>query len=569
MDIDAEALIAFTQQLVRIPSVHDPATGRSEEPVARLVAATMREWGWSPVLEEVAPGRPNVICTIDGGLPGPTLLFEGHSDVVTEGDLSGWTVDPFGATIVDGRLYGRGAADMKGGVAAMLFAARALAADGPFPGRLRVAVLVDEEGLMLGAKHFVARGHADDVDAAICCEPEAGEVCHVAKGALRIHVTFTGAMAHGAMPHQGRNPLPALATFVSRPGAVPGRAPGRPSHRRLPGRRLPHPDRAAGRRTGPDERHPGRRRGLGRRAHDPGRGPRRGGRPTRRAGGQGRLGPRRRARPRRHRRPARGAHAERRPDHAVVLEAHEDVTGEPGRLGGVPGATDGTVITSRAGVPSIVYGPGGKWIAHQADEFVEVAELVQSAEVYRRAAQRFLALGDAGTPQREQRPAAGVGARPSQRHHRRGGHQGRPPPAPGPRLADRHDGGAPAARDGGQRRRARRWTGHPRDRPARSVQPRAARPRGVPLRRECLRPRRRRRGHGLAGRSATSASWSASSPTTSCPSCPRRCCSTSSGADGSSAGPTRRSARGRRPRRVPVRSARGASAPGPAPSPAG
>ena len=71
------------------------------------------------------------------------------------------------------------------------------------------------------------------------------------------------------------------------------------------------------------------------------------------------------------------------------------MTGEPGRLGGVPGATDGTVITSRAGVPSIVYGPGGKWIAHQADEFVEVAELVRSAEVYRRAAQRFLALGDA------------------------------------------------------------------------------------------------------------------------------------------------------------------------------
>jgi succinyl-diaminopimelate desuccinylase len=76
------------------------------------------------------------------------------------------------------------------------------------------------------------------------------------------------------------------------------------------------------------------------------------------------------------------------------LEAHEDMTGEPGRLGGVPGATDGTVITSRAGVPSIVYGPGGKWIAHQADEFVEVAELVQSAEVYRRAAKRFLSLGD-------------------------------------------------------------------------------------------------------------------------------------------------------------------------------
>ena len=395
MDIDAAALIAFTQELVRIPSVHDPATGRSEEPVARLVAATMREWGWSPVLEEVAPGRPNVICTIDGGLPGPTLLFEGHSDVVTEGDLSGWTVDPFGATIVDGRLYGRGAADMKGGVAAMLFAARALAAEAPFPGRLRVAVLVDEEGLMLGAKDFVARGHADDVDAAICCEPEAGEVCHVAKGALRIHVTFTGAMAHGAMPHQGRNPLPALAAFVS--GLAPFQdelQTAHPTDAFLGDVYLTPTVLRAGEpvqmnvipagaevwvdvRTIPGVRHDEVVARLDELAAK-----------------------------------AAAAHdvehaldviddrpAVHTPSDAPItrslLEAHEDVTGEPGRLGGVPGATDGTVITSRAGVPSIVYGPGGKWIAHQADEFVEVAELVRSAEVYRRAAQRFLALGDA------------------------------------------------------------------------------------------------------------------------------------------------------------------------------
>ena len=115
------------------------------------------------MLEEVAPGRPNVICVVEGGLPGPTLLFEGHSDVVTEGDPAGWSRDPFGGEIADGRLWGRGSADMKSGVAAMLFAAHALAAAGPFPGRLKLAVLVDEEGMMLGAKHFVAAGHTADV----------------------------------------------------------------------------------------------------------------------------------------------------------------------------------------------------------------------------------------------------------------------------------------------------------------------------------------------------------------------------------------------------------------------
>jgi succinyl-diaminopimelate desuccinylase len=74
----------------------------------------------------------------------------------------------------------------------------------------------------------------------------------------------------------------------------------------------------------------------------------------------------------------------------ALCAAHEAVTGEPARLGGVPGATDGTILTAHGGVPSVVYGPGGKWIAHQADEFVEVDEIVRCAEVFAEAARRFL-----------------------------------------------------------------------------------------------------------------------------------------------------------------------------------
>ena len=139
-------------------------------------------------------------------------MFEGHTDVVTEGD--GWTVDPFGAGIVDGKLFGRGAADMKGGVAAMLLATDALVRRGPFPGRIVLAALVDEEGMMTGAKDLVARGRTDGVDAVICCEPEGGEICHVAKGALRLRLDFTGKMAHGAMPFQGRNPNRAVGATI-------------------------------------------------------------------------------------------------------------------------------------------------------------------------------------------------------------------------------------------------------------------------------------------------------------------------------------------------------------------
>ena len=117
LSVDEEAVVAFTQELVRVRSVNDPGHGGGEAPVAELVAARMRALGWEPQVVEVAPGRPNVVAVVDGGGgPGPTLMFEGHTDVVTEGDLSAWTVDPYGAEIRGGRLHGRGSADMKSGV---------------------------------------------------------------------------------------------------------------------------------------------------------------------------------------------------------------------------------------------------------------------------------------------------------------------------------------------------------------------------------------------------------------------------------------------------------------------
>ena len=93
---------------MRIPSVHDPARGLDEQPAAELVAEQMRAFGWDPEIDIVAPGRPNVIAVVEGGGgPGPTLMFEGHTDVVTEGD--GWTVDPFGGELARRPAVGRGA----------------------------------------------------------------------------------------------------------------------------------------------------------------------------------------------------------------------------------------------------------------------------------------------------------------------------------------------------------------------------------------------------------------------------------------------------------------------------
>src|SRR6478672_5510138 len=109
----------------------------------RLVAHQLRSFGWTPEIDPVAPGRPNVYAFVDGGRPGPTLMFEGHTDVVTEGDRDAWSVDAFRGEIRDGRLYGRGSADMKSGLVASMFAARAVADEAPFPGRILLAALVD------------------------------------------------------------------------------------------------------------------------------------------------------------------------------------------------------------------------------------------------------------------------------------------------------------------------------------------------------------------------------------------------------------------------------------------
>ncbi|HEU4540190.1 MAG TPA: M20 family metallopeptidase [Jiangellaceae bacterium] len=389
--VDETGLIEFTRDLIRTRSVHEPELGRAEEEAAALVAAKMREFGWLPEITEVAPGRPNVVAVVDGGGGrGRTLAFEGHTDVVTEGDLDSWTVDPYAAEMRNGRIYGRGAADMKSGLAAMIYAVRALQQAGPFPGRVKVCVLVDEEGLMLGAKHFSASDAAQDVDGAIICEPEEGEICVAAKGAIRLRIDLAGKMAHGAMPQHARNPIAtasalvlALAEYERQAQAEVG------SHEHLGLPYLTPTVLAAGSadqinvipaaarvfidvRTTPASDHDALIADVTKLAEA--------------AGAVDGVS-------------AAVSVVDNRPSVevpitdpvvAALAAAHEAVTGEPARYGGVPGATDGTILTRDAGIPTVVYGPGGKWIAHQADEFVEVADIIRCAQVYAYAADIYL-----------------------------------------------------------------------------------------------------------------------------------------------------------------------------------
>ncbi|WP_372347138.1 M20 family metallopeptidase [Streptomyces sp. KL116D] len=392
--VDADAAVALTRDLVRLRTVNATGAVEVEQPAADLVRRLFDDFGWPYEVTEVAPGRPNTVAVVEGGGgPGPTLMFEGHVDVVTEGDPGDWTVDPYGGEIRDGKLWGRGAADMKSGVAAMIHGVRALQLAGPFPGRIVVGVLCDEEGLMLGAKAFAASPLAREVDGVIVCEPEGYEVCTSARGGIRLRLDLHGVMAHGAMPQEGRSPIVAGARVVTALDTAQTWAHERYGTHPHAGRVTVTPTVLLGGdpdqlnvipahavvgvdvRTVPGTDHPE----LIARIEES----------ARRAAATVGVG-------------VTVTVVDDRPaieipaDHPVVtalVGAHTQVHGEAPPFGAVPGTTDGTILTRDAGLPTVVYGPGGKWIAHQKDEFVEVREIGEYARVYAAAARAFLTGG--------------------------------------------------------------------------------------------------------------------------------------------------------------------------------
>jgi succinyl-diaminopimelate desuccinylase len=381
---------------VGIPSVVRPGDpGATELAVARYVEQWLRNEGFEIEVHEVAPGRPNVLAMYGDKTAGPTLLLEGHTDVVTEGDPAQWTHAPFGADLVDGRIYGRGTADMKSGLAAAMIAAAALKRSGTrLGGRLIVGALVDEEGDMIGARHLAQSPIGAELTAAIICEPEQNELCLEQRGVVWARVTAHGRMAHGAMPEAGVNPITALGALLREapslerrlrrlcersrylrpptvtPTVVQAPVQGVPqsnvipstAHATLDIRLTPGPDAAAVAKE-IDE--------ACRRAMEAC--------PDARVEWQ----------------PVNGFRLATRVERSEPLAramawAVRRVTGKPPRYGGVPGSTDGTILRMMLGIPIVTCGPGNRLIPHQADEYVEVTEVVDAARIYVASAMRFL-----------------------------------------------------------------------------------------------------------------------------------------------------------------------------------
>src|SRR3954469_10162532 len=194
--------IRLLRDLVSINSVNPTLVpgAPGERAIADCVAGELRRSGLDVSIETVADGRPNVVGVLEGRRKGRALMFCGHTDTVGVAGMA----DPFTPAERDGRLYGRGAQDMKGGVAAMISAAGVLAQRGLDAGRLIVAAVVDEEHSSIGADALVKSWTAD---AAVVTEPTELDIAIGHKGFAWVEVEVLGKAAHGSRPKDGQDAI--------------------------------------------------------------------------------------------------------------------------------------------------------------------------------------------------------------------------------------------------------------------------------------------------------------------------------------------------------------------------
>jgi len=220
-----EELVELARALIRFPTVNPP--GEAYQPCAEFIGRRLRDRGFAVNYVRAAgtPGdterypRINVIARREGSVAGPCVHFNSHIDVVQSG--AGWTLDPFAAVLRDGKIYGRGACDMKGGLAASIIAVETLIDSGAqLPGALEISGTVDEESGGYGGVHYLAqRGwfSAPRIDHVIIPEPlNVDRVCIGHRGVWWAEVETRGRMAHGSMPFLGDCAVRHMNAFIDR-----------------------------------------------------------------------------------------------------------------------------------------------------------------------------------------------------------------------------------------------------------------------------------------------------------------------------------------------------------------
>jgi len=212
---DSTFLAEFTQELIRRPSVTPDDAGCQQ-----LLAARLEPLGF--VIENMRHGEvDNLWAVRDRG--GPLLMFAGHTDVVPTGDSATWQYDPFAPEIHDGLLYGRGAADMKGSLAAMILATETFLSSNPSNGSIAFLITSDEEGPAVDGTIRVVEALAErevDVNYCVIGEPSSsarlGDVIRVGRrGSLNGRLTIRGIQGHVAYPDLARNPVHAALPMLT------------------------------------------------------------------------------------------------------------------------------------------------------------------------------------------------------------------------------------------------------------------------------------------------------------------------------------------------------------------
>ncbi|MBU5310856.1 M20 family metallopeptidase [Tissierella carlieri] len=210
--IDKDEAIDLLQQMIGFKTVNGPG---DELPLAEFIGQKLEEIGVETVIDDLGNDRGNVIGRVKGRGERETLLFNGHLDTVPPGDIE-WEYGPYSGAIVDGKIYGRGSADMKGGLAAMLIALKAVKKAGwELKGDFIYSATAGEETDSIGAIKFVEDGGLEGVGAIIIGEPSSNGINIAEKGAFWVEITTYGKTAHGAFPQNGTNAVVHMNALLS------------------------------------------------------------------------------------------------------------------------------------------------------------------------------------------------------------------------------------------------------------------------------------------------------------------------------------------------------------------
>ena len=371
------------EEMVSIPSV----VGEEEE-LAEYVASELEALGLRPELEVVEEGRPNVIARWSSGRPGRRLMLNGHLDTVPV--CEGWTTDPFKPVVEDGRLYGLGAIDMKGGLACLLTALKAVVeAEPEIDGSIAYTAVVGEEAYSKGAKALL-KNPVGRADAVIIGEPYSGYGARAIPlgitGKILYNVVVKGRAAHAFRPEQGVNAIEEAAKIIAnlprlRLREHPKFGRGNLCTLKIEGGYKVYsvvvPDRCrfeVNRLLVPGETIASAIEDMRRLVASLG------------LEAEVEVGTK----------PPRYEAFEMSPDEPILRafeEAFREVHGRDPEFQYSKSITDANVFTGEGGMPNVHYGPGGGG-AHQADEYLLLATLRPTVEVYLRTILRY--LGEAG-----------------------------------------------------------------------------------------------------------------------------------------------------------------------------